>query len=184
MPTCFIKDLKTGKVLKDQIENCAQAVFSNCDRFIYFVQKDKNFRPCRLMKHVLGDVYWEKTEEVYFAKDERVFLNVSLTKDMEWYIMSSVTKNGTSYKVSKRGKGSGMKWYKLFDEEDKITIFDHFSGQNKGFFFGANKEVFAMSYLNDTALTETINNVERLKTTKVVDNVTNVLIRDLTNPLK
>ena len=75
-----------NKVLKDQIENCAIPVFSKCSKYIYFIQKDQNYRPCRLMRHKIGDVYWEETKEMYYAEDERVYLNIHVTKDSNWYV--------------------------------------------------------------------------------------------------
>ena len=143
MPTCFIKDLKTNQILRDQIENCYVPVFSKCNRYIYFIQKDKNFRPCRLMRHKIGDVYWEETKEVYFASDERVYLNVHISKDKKWYILSSVTKNGSTIRVAPRNEKpfvspqDDMKWVMIAGENDKVTICDHFDGEFNGFFIGS-----------------------------------------------
>ena len=143
MPTCFIKDLKTNKILKDQIENCYIPVFSKCSKYIYFIQKDQNYRPCRLMRHKVGDIYWEETKEVYYAEDERVYLNIHVSKDSNWYILSSVTKIGSTIHVSERNEKpflrarEDMKWSMIADENDKVTNVDHLDLGHKGFFIGS-----------------------------------------------
>jgi hypothetical protein len=142
-PTLFIKDLKTNTVLKDQIENCSAAQFSACSKYVYFIQKDSKFRPWRLCRHTVGDVYWEKTEIIAESKDERVFLGLGMTKDKAWWVLEEVTKNGTSFKIAPRVIGSnypmgfdGGKFFELVAEGDKIMLCEHFSGENPGFFFG------------------------------------------------
>lgn len=84
-PTCFIKDLKTGKIFKEQLENCSDVVWSYCGKYLYYIKKDEQYRPARLFKHKLGDTFQDTDEEVFYAEDERHWVDIRVSKDKAWF---------------------------------------------------------------------------------------------------
>jgi len=106
--TLYFKDLKTGKLLGDVIENTTgSAVWANDNRTIFYTRKDPvTLRSFRIYKHVIGSpaendelVFEEKDETfscyVYKSKsDDYIFINSSQTLSSEVRFLSANDPSG------------------------------------------------------------------------------------------
>lgn len=85
----FIKDLKTGKILKDKIHNTTgSATWANDNASLFYQLKDETLRPYKIMKHKLGD---DSTSglEVYHEKDPTFRTFVYKTKSNKYLVIAN-----------------------------------------------------------------------------------------------
>ncbi len=93
--TLHIKNLETGEILTDKIENTTgSSVWANDNKTLFFSTKDETLRPDKIMRHSLGSkvdklVYHEndKTYSLYFWKSKSnnyifIFANSTLSTEM------------------------------------------------------------------------------------------------------
>lgn len=75
--TVYFKDLKTGKMFKDQLKNCnGSMVFANDNKTFFYVVLDQNLRPYRIYKHILGSDS-SKDTLIYEEKSPQLFLSLN-----------------------------------------------------------------------------------------------------------
>lgn len=87
--TIQIKDLNTGKLLPDTIENCTgKAVWSADNQYIFYIRKDENLRAYKVFRHRIGSSP-ENDEEVYHEQDEAYDVTVYKTKSLEYIFIGS-----------------------------------------------------------------------------------------------
>lgn len=93
--TMYVKNLRTGEVLKDEIPNTYYAVqWANDNETLFYNTLDAAKRPFKLLKHRLGtDPKYD--ELVHFEEDEAYFLRVSKTKSKQ-YLLLHLRSNTTS----------------------------------------------------------------------------------------
>lgn len=91
----YVKDLRTGELLLDTIAKMAGGLeWANDNETFFYVMSDEAHRPYQLRRHQLGHspvedvVVWEET-------DDRFFLSVSKTRDMQ-YVMIDLGSKITS----------------------------------------------------------------------------------------
>lgn len=87
--TLNFKDLKSGEILADQIENTTgKAVWANDNEHIFYIRKDESLRAYKVYRHKLGT---ETSEDVliFHEEDETFDVNVFKTKSMEYIFMAS-----------------------------------------------------------------------------------------------
>ena len=83
--TLHVKDLETGDLLPDRIENTYYGLeWANDNRTLYYTTLDPALRPYKLHRHRLGDAPSDD-EVVYHEEDERFFLRLYKAKS-ERYI--------------------------------------------------------------------------------------------------
>ncbi len=92
--TIYIKDLKTGKLLKDKIENTyySLAWFNDNQSFLYTVL-DENLRPYKVFKHMLGSSS-KKDVEIYQEKSSEMFAYVDRARSGKYlfiYLSGAIT---------------------------------------------------------------------------------------------
>ncbi|MEW6735795.1 MAG: S9 family peptidase [Acidobacteriota bacterium] len=94
--TLYVKDLRTGQLLPDRIENSSYAVWANDCKTFFYVTEDHAKRPYRLYRHTLGK---SGDELIYEEKDELFRLSVYATKSRAYIIfsVSSFTASETHY---------------------------------------------------------------------------------------
>jgi len=88
--TIQVKNLETGEILADKIENVSgSAVWANDNKTLFYSSKDKvTLRSDKIHKHVLGaDV--KKAELVYFEKDETFNIYIAKTKSKKFLVINS-----------------------------------------------------------------------------------------------
>lgn len=85
--TLKIKDLRTGQILPDEMEDISGFVWGTDNKTIYYLTYDEALRPYRLYRHTLGS----KTKDVllYEEKDALFTLGVGRSKSKEFIILSS-----------------------------------------------------------------------------------------------
>ena len=84
-----IKDLETGELLDDRLENTSGGlVWSNDGAFLFYVELDDNHRPCRLKRHRLGSSQQED-HLVFEETDAGFFLDVNKTESNRFILIDS-----------------------------------------------------------------------------------------------
>jgi oligopeptidase B len=77
--TIYIRDIKTGKELKDKIENAnGGGVWANDSKSFYYTELDKNHRPFRVLQHFLGTKQ-NDDKVIYEEKDSGFFVGIGKT---------------------------------------------------------------------------------------------------------
>lgn len=93
--TLYIKDLFTGRLLAESIENTSVGVtWANDSRTLFYTLLDHARRPCRLYRHTVGS---SPTTDVlvYFEPDESFFVDINRTRSRR-YLLLDITSHSTS----------------------------------------------------------------------------------------
>lgn len=83
------KDLKTGEILSDKIENTTgKAVWANDNKHVFYIRKDDSLRAFQVYRHELGT---DTSDDVliFHEKDETFDVNVFKTKSLEYIFIAS-----------------------------------------------------------------------------------------------
>ncbi len=85
--TLKVKDLTTGQILPDEIEDISGFVWGTDNQTLYYITYDEALRPYRLYRHTLGS----KTKDVlvYEEKNPLFTLSISRSKSKEFIILYS-----------------------------------------------------------------------------------------------
>ena len=87
--TIQFKNLKTGEILPDKIENTTgKAVWANDNQHVFYIRKDKNLRAFQVFRHKLGT---DSSQDVliFHEKDDTFDVNVFKTKSLEYIFIAS-----------------------------------------------------------------------------------------------
>jgi oligopeptidase B len=93
----FIKDLRDGQLLADNIGKVREAVWANDNRTLFYVTEDAAKRAYRVYRHTLGDAK-EKDVLVYEEKDELFGLSLSRTRSKAFILIGSESFTSTEYR--------------------------------------------------------------------------------------
>ncbi len=93
--TLYIKDLATGHLLAESIDNTSAGVtWANDSRTLFYTMLDHARRPCRLYRHTVGTS--PATDAlVYFEADESFFLDINRTRSRR-YLLLDITSHSTT----------------------------------------------------------------------------------------
>ncbi|MCY0969643.1 S9 family peptidase [Chryseobacterium wangxinyae] len=83
------KDLKTGEILSDKIENTTgKAVWANDNKHVFYIRKDESLRAYQVFRHQLGT---NPSEDVliFHEEDETFDVTVFKTKSLEYIFLAS-----------------------------------------------------------------------------------------------
>ena len=84
-----VKDLGTGEILKDEIEDATgSTVWAADDKSLFYTVVDANWRPWQVRRHVLGEPV-KQDAVVYEETDPGFFVNVSSTTSMEYIVVAT-----------------------------------------------------------------------------------------------
>ena len=84
-----VKDLGTGEILKDEIEDTTgSAVWAADDKSLFYTVVDANWRPWQVRRHVLGEPV-NQDSVVYEETDPGFFVNVSSTTSREYIVVAT-----------------------------------------------------------------------------------------------
>ena len=87
--TLRIKDLSTGSLLPEVIDNVtSSAAWSADGTMLFYTVQDEALRDCRVFRHRLGTDPTDDVE-IYFEPDERFTVDVALTKDKAYLLIAS-----------------------------------------------------------------------------------------------
>ncbi|MHA2295496.1 MAG: S9 family peptidase [Candidatus Hodarchaeales archaeon] len=104
--TLYIRDLRTGNLLEDKIENVSYGLeWSNDNNSLYYTVWDEKKRPYRVYKHVIS-ADPEEDELVYQEDDESFFMGLVKTRDQS-YLILKLTSHSTSENHFMQADGSG-----------------------------------------------------------------------------
>lgn len=103
-----IKNLKTGEIYPDKIENTTgSSVWANDNKTLYYVRKDPvTLRSEKVYKHVLGTPA-EQDELVYHEKDETYNVYVYKSKSREYIVIGSTSTMTSEYRILKADDADG-----------------------------------------------------------------------------
>jgi oligopeptidase B len=97
-----IKDLRTGKLLPDDIGKVASAFWAD-NRTLYYVTEDAAKRDYRLYRHTLGEAK-EKDTLVYEEKDELYSIGARRSRSRQYIFLASASSNNTEYHYQRADK--------------------------------------------------------------------------------
>ncbi len=131
--TLQIKDLKTGKILPDRIENTTgSAVWANDNKTLFYTKKDpETLRAFQIYKHILGDepandrLVYEETDEMFDAfvtksKSNAFIYIASFSTLTTEYRYLDANHPDDNFKIfAKRQRGVE---YNLFHRDDRFYI--------------------------------------------------------------
>ena len=108
--TIFVKDLESGETLPDQIANTHDAEWANDSRTLFYSTMDKEYRPDKVWRHVLGSDT-KNDVLVYHEEDARFYyLEVRKTKSRKFILITveSATTSEVRYLPADRPAESFM----------------------------------------------------------------------------
>ena len=141
--TLHVKNLFTGEILEDKIENVTgSSTWANDNKTIFYTKQDeKTLRSDSVLKHKLGEES-SKDELVYFEKDDTFDVGVGKEKSKKYILISSSSTMTTEFRTlladnpdgkfkvfqkRKRGLEYSISFYKdsfyVLTNKDKATNF-------------------------------------------------------------
>jgi len=136
--TIQIKDLETGKIFSDKIENTTgSSVWANDNKTLFYTKKDPvTLRGEKIFKHTLGTDASEDIE-VYFEEDESFETFVFKTKSQEFIAIGSYSTVSTEYRVLNANNPDGNFEIIQPRERDLEYSLAHYNGE---FYILTNKD--------------------------------------------
>ncbi len=136
--TIGIKNLVTGKILKDKISNTeGSAVWANDNKTFFYATQDKiTLRTDKIFKHIVGTD--SKTDElVFFEKDETFNVDINKSKSRKYLIIESGSTLTTEFQILLADNPTGK--FKVFQKRTRGLEYsiEHFENQ---FFILTNKD--------------------------------------------
>jgi oligopeptidase B len=89
--TIFFKDLRTGKLLADEIKNTSGFTWANDNKTFFYTTLNNVQQADKVWKHTLGQTL--KDVLIYQEKDNAYFLNIDKTKDKSTILISLGSKD-------------------------------------------------------------------------------------------
>lgn len=116
--TIGIKNLETGEILSDKIENASgNCVWANDSKTIFYSRQDETtLRPDKIFKHKKGSDS-DKDILVYFEKDETFNVSVSKEKSRKYLVISSSSTLTSEQRILSADKPTGK--FKVFQRRNR-----------------------------------------------------------------
>ena len=89
--TLRVKDLSTGELLPDTVEDTAYGAAWAGDHHLFYSRADESWRPYVVLRHALGTDP-DTDPEVLTEPDERFWLGVDASRDRRWLVFGSASK--------------------------------------------------------------------------------------------
>jgi oligopeptidase B len=96
--TLYVKDLATGKLLKDQIESVGDVEWSEDSRYLFYTKEQHPHPPRQLFRHELG-TSTTRDVLVYEEKDVQWYVGLGKTRDRKFIIVSGGTFDMTETRI-------------------------------------------------------------------------------------
>jgi oligopeptidase B len=93
--TVYVKDLRTGELLPDRLENVDSLAWAD-ERTLFYTRQNAAKRPDRLFRHRLGQ---RRDTLVWEEKDELFDLGVGTTRSRAWVVATSASKDTSEVRV-------------------------------------------------------------------------------------
>lgn len=96
--TIQIKDLNTGEILSDKIENTTGgSVWANDNKTLYYTRRDDDLRPFQIWKHTLGTP--QSQDELVFEETDKTYRTfIYKTKSREFIVIGSSSTVADEYR--------------------------------------------------------------------------------------
>ena len=116
--TIGIKNLETGEILSDKIENASgNCVWANDNKTIFYSRQDETtLRPDKIIKHIKGSDSAKDTL-VFFEKDETFSVSVSKEKSRKYLVISSSSTLTSEQRILSADKPTGK--FKVFQRRNR-----------------------------------------------------------------
>src|SRR5260370_1388757 len=134
--TLHVKDLRTGKLLPDELNTVDSVVWASDNQTLYYVTEDDAKRPYRLWRHKLGDAQ-EKGTLLHEEKDELFDVAVTRSQDKKFVLVNIVSYLSTEVRYLKRDQAEAKLTVVLPRQEEHRYDVDHRDGL---FYIRTNKE--------------------------------------------
>ena len=115
--TIKFKDLETGKLLPDVIENTTGGVtWANDNKTVFYTRKDESLRPYQIFKHKLGTD--PSTDElIYTETDETYIAFIYKTKSKKYIVAGSYATLTQEYRILEADNPDGA--FKVFEPRNR-----------------------------------------------------------------
>jgi oligopeptidase B len=91
--TIYIRDIETGKLVTDKIEDTSGGIsFSLDDKYIFYPKLDENHRPRKIFRHKIGTTVKEDTL-VFEEKSEAFTVGIGLSSDEKYFFVTTSDHN-------------------------------------------------------------------------------------------
>lgn len=126
--TVFVKDLATGQLVGEPIENTSgNLVWASDNKTLFYGVKDETLRPCKIMRHRLGTDAAEDVE-IYCEADETFVCYISKTKSRKYLIINSESTLSSECRILESNQPKND--FRVFQERqpDMLYGIDHYGG--------------------------------------------------------
>ncbi len=91
--TIYVRDIKTGKLVTEKIENTSGSInFSLDDQYIFYSKLDENHRPRSIFRHQIGSSVNE--DLIIFEEKTKAFtVSIGISSDEKYYFINSSDHN-------------------------------------------------------------------------------------------
>ena len=96
--TLFIKDLSTGNLLADRLENVGSVAWASDNQTLFYTILDETKRPYKVMRHKLGATA-KQDEEVFHETDGSFYVAVRKTRSRKYVVIHTASKITTEIHV-------------------------------------------------------------------------------------
>jgi len=171
--TLYVKDLITGEVLKEKIENTTGGgVWAADNKTFFYTQKDPaTLRSSKIFKHVLGTDVSEDVE-IFEEKDETFGTFVTKSKSGKFLVIGSFSTLSTEYQILEADTPNGE--FRVFQERERDLEYSiaHFE---EHFYVLTNKDEATNFKLMKTA----VNKTSKEHWVEVIPHREDVLLEDI-----
>ncbi|MGB0260802.1 MAG: S9 family peptidase [Flavobacteriaceae bacterium] len=170
--TLYFKDLTTGELLEDKIENTTGSVtWANDNQTVFYVKKDpQTLRASQIYKHRLGTKSSEDTL-VYEETDETFSCWISKTKSRDYLMIGSSQTLSTEFRFLDANTPDGT-WKVVQSRERELEYFvDHFGDD---FYIVTNWDA-----KNFRLMKTPVNRSEKAHWKEIIPHRSNVLLEDI-----
>lgn len=119
--TIFVKDLKTGKLLPDQIKEVSYTLeWANDNKTLYYVTRDAALRPYELKRHVLGTPQSDDPS-IYKEPDETFRVGILKTRSSDYLFLQLESTTSTELRFRKADSSSDP--FQVFEPRTRDTLY-------------------------------------------------------------
>lgn len=124
--TVYVKDLETGELVGEPIENTSgNVVWASDNKTLFYGVKDETLRPCKIMRHRLGTT--PKDDVTVFEETDETFVTyISKTKSRKYLIVNSESTLSSECRVLESDRPENS--FRVFQERqpDMLYGIDHY----------------------------------------------------------
>ncbi len=125
----FIRDIKTNKIVTNEITETAGGItFSLDDKYIFYSKLDKNHRPRKIFRHEIGN-FKKKDELIFEEKSEAFTVSIGLSSDEKYFFINSSDHNTSEQYYFKSNEKKPVP--KLIIKRERGVLYSINSWENK-----------------------------------------------------